>query len=143
MTTSLQLFVRVKQVGKRKPIVENQPLEMTGTVRSLRELLTEIVRQRVEAFNERTEAGNWTKYLTDFDIEATAESGKVGFDAKYNGKVQNAEKAIDTALVAFGDGLFRVFLGGNEIESLDTPLTLKNGDVLTFIRLTMLAGRTF
>ena len=137
----MQLFVRIKQLGKRKPLLENQPLEVPGTVRSLRALLEEVVRQRVEAFNQRSESGNWAKYLTDFDLEASAETGKVGFDAKYNDRLQNVEQAVEAAVLAFQDGLFRVFLDENELESLDTELNLHDGQVILFIRLTMLAGR--
>ena len=138
-----QLFVRVKQIGKRKPLIENQPLAVPETVRTLRLLIEHIVRQRVEAFNERIEDGNWTKYLTDFDLDTTAETGKIGFDAVYNDRKQNADKAVNTALLAFEDGLFRVFLDDDELESLDAELNLHDGNVLTFIRLTMLSGRSW
>ncbi len=138
-----QLFVRVKQVGKRKPLVENQPMEVPATVNSLRLLLEYLVRQRVKAFNNRSETGDWTKYLTDADLDSAAESGKIGFEAKYDDRIQNADKAVDAAILAFQDGLFRVFLGDDELESLDAELHLPDGGTLTFIRLTMLAGRSW
>jgi len=141
--TMPQLFVRVKQIGKRKPLIGNQPLAVPETVRTLAALLEYIVRQRVEAFNERGEEGNWTKYLTDFDLDTAAETGKVGFDAAYNDRKQDADKAVDTALLAFQDVLFRVFLDDDELETLDAELNLHDGNVLTFIRLTMLAGRSW
>ena len=138
-----QLYVRIKQVGKRKPLIEDQPLTVPVTVDTFRSLLEYIVRLRVKAFNERSETGDWTKYLTDFNLDATAETGKVGFDAVYNDRKQDADKAVDTAILAFQDGLFRVFQGDEELESLDTPLNLRDGNELTFIRLTMLAGRSW
>ena len=138
-----QLYIRIKQVGKRKPLIEDQPLTVPVTVDTFRSLLEYIVRMRVKAFNERSETGDWTKYLTDFNLDATAETGKVGFDAVYNDRKQDADKAVDTAILAFQDGLFRVFQGDEELESLDTPLNLHDGDGLTFIRLTMLAGRSW
>lgn len=138
-----QLFVRVKQIGKRKSVVENQPLMVPNTVRSLRSLLEWIVRDQVAAFNEKTEDGNWTKYLTDFDLEKTVETGKIGFDAKYDDHHQDANKAVETALLAFQDGLFRVFLDDNELETLDTAQDFHDGAILTFIRLTMLSGRSW
>ena len=141
--TMTQLFVRIKQVGKRKPLIENQSMEMPDTVRTLRALLAEIIRQRVETFNQRSESGNWTKYLTDFDLDAAAETGKVSFDAKYNDRQQNAGQAVDTAILAFQDGLFRVFLDEIELESLDAALNLHDGQVIIFIRLTMLSGRSW
>ncbi|MDR1923221.1 MAG: hypothetical protein LBQ66_02510, partial [Planctomycetaceae bacterium] len=77
------------------------------------------------------------------DLELAAATGKIGFDAKYNNKTQDPNQAVNTALLAFEDGLFRVFLDESELESLDTELTLSNSNTLTFIRLTMLAGRSW
>ena len=51
------------------------------------------------------------------------------------------QKALDNAFLSFEDGLYRVFLGENELTELDTPLDIKENDELTFIRLTMLTGR--
>ena len=50
-------------------------------------------------------------------------------------------KAKENALQSFEDGLYRIFIGDNEIEGLNTAITLNEGDTLTFIKLTMLAGR--
>lgn len=138
-----ELFIQVKQVGKKKFVIERQAIELPGSVASLRDLLSLLVRQGVAAFNEKTEEGNWTKYLTDFDLETSAESGKVGFDARYNGRQQDADQAVETACLAFEDGLFRVFFDDEEIESLDAMQTFDEGGVLTFIRLTMLSGRNW
>jgi hypothetical protein len=145
-----QFFVQIKQIGKRKPVVEKQAIEIPETVQTLRQLLVHIVCERVENFNQKNETGNWTKYLTNhnnlnnnFDLEIVAESGKVGFDAKYNDKKQDIEKAVDAVLLAFEDGLFRVFCDDNELTNLDAKTSFTNGNTLTFIRLTMLAGRSW
>ena len=55
--------------------------------------------------------------------------------------VQAADKAVDNALQSFEDGLYRVFLNDDELERLDEEIDVKENDTLTFIRLTMLAGR--
>ncbi|MDR0704994.1 MAG: hypothetical protein LBF88_08400 [Planctomycetaceae bacterium] len=154
-----QLFVQIKQIGKRKPVIEKQAIEIPETVQTLRQLLVRIVRERVENFNQKNETGNWTKYLTnhnrsnhdnpntepntEIDLEIVAETGKVGFDAKYNDKEQDPDKAVEAVLLAFEDGLFRVFCGDNELIDLDGMTTFNNGNTLTFIRLTMLAGRSW
>jgi hypothetical protein len=151
---TIQLFVQVKQIGKRKPVVEKQAIEIPSSIKTLRSLLTHIVEERVKAFNQKDDKGNWTKYITDIisnrdnvgeniDIELVAQSGKIGFDAKYNSKVQNLDKAVEAALLAFEDGLFRVFCDDNELLALDSTVDFSDGNVLTFIRLTMLAGRSF
>jgi hypothetical protein len=121
-----QFFVQIKQIGKRKAVVEKQAIGIPSTVCTLRQLLIYTVTERVETFNQKSEAGNWTKYLTDYndqlndinctkvnhnkvDLEICAESGKVGFDANYNGKKQDIDKSVEVVLLAFEDGLFRVF----------------------------------
>jgi hypothetical protein len=145
-----QLFVQLKQIGKRKPVVEKQAIEIPETVQTLRQLLAQIVREHVEMFNQKNEIGNWTKYLTNhhdhnnnLDLEIVAESGKVGFDAKYNDKKHPPDKAVAAVLLAFEDGLFRVFCDDNELDNLDNIISFDNGNTLTFIRLTMLAGRSW
>ncbi|MDR1485300.1 MAG: hypothetical protein LBT09_10810 [Planctomycetaceae bacterium] len=143
-----QLFVQVKQIGKRKPVIEKLAIEIPKTIQTLRQLLDQIVRERVKTFNQKNETGNWTKYLTNdpdnnLDLEVVADSGKVGFDAKYNDKKQDANKAVETVLLAFEDGLFRVFCDDNEVENLDNVISFDKGKTLTFIRLTMLAGRSW
>ncbi|MDR1480862.1 MAG: hypothetical protein LBJ00_18210 [Planctomycetaceae bacterium] len=148
-----QLFVQIKQVGKRKPIIEKQALEIPETINSLRQLITWVIQDRVAVFNQKNEEGNWAKYLTDIDnnknesqnidLELVAETGKVTFDAKYNGKIQDPNKAVDNALLAFEDGLFRIFLDDTELESLDSAIIFTNSSTLTFIRLTMFAGRSW
>ena len=138
-----QGLVRIQQIGKRKPPREDQPLDLPETVTTLRALPETIVRRRVEAFHERSDFGDWTKSPTDCDLEAAAETGKVGFDAKYNDRLQDADKAVETAMLAFQDGQFRVFLDENELESPDEVLNFRAGQVLIFLRLTRLSGRSW
>ena len=59
----------------------------------------------------------------------------------YGEKAPDVGKSIETAMLGFQDGLFRVFLGDTELTELDEKLKLQEGDTVTFIRLTMLAGR--
>ena len=60
----------------------------------------------------------------------------------YRGQVQSAAAAIENARQSFEDGIYRIFVNGEELgETCDTPVTLKENDEITFVRLTMLAGR--
>ena len=43
-------------------------------------------------------------------------------------------------MVAFKDGLFVVFVDGDEITALEAPLTLTEDNVIAFIRMTFLVG---
>jgi hypothetical protein len=137
------LFVQIKQIGKRKPVIEKESLEIPESIATLRALLEHIVCERIATFNEKNEEGDWTRYLTGFDLATTAESGKVGFDTRYNVKKQDVGKAVEAALLAFEDGLFRVFLDDNELESLGDTVDFPKNCLLTFVRLTMLSGRSW
>jgi hypothetical protein len=72
-----------------------------------------------------------------------SEIGKIAFGYIYNDKEPDTEKAIDTALLAYEDGIVRLFINGVEAEYKEegTPISLSEGDEVTFVRLAMLAGR--
>jgi hypothetical protein len=48
--------------------------------------------------------------------------------------------AVDAALLAFADGLFKVFVADRELADDDAPVTLTHGTQLLFLRLMPLAG---
>ena len=67
--------------------------------------------------------------------------GRITFGICNVDKEQDVDKAIDNALLAFQDGLFCLFINGIQMTEAGQETALKEDDVLTFIRLTMLAGR--
>jgi len=139
--TILKLYVSIKQAGKRKAYITKKELVLNNVPSNLRELITEIVRINVTAYNNKTPEPLLIQYLAPDQIENQAQTGKVGFGDRRNDKQADVNQAIQTAILAFEDGIYRVFSGENEVSSLNDPLVLKEGDLLTFIRLTMLAGR--
>ncbi|MDR2523760.1 MAG: hypothetical protein LBC93_08700 [Synergistaceae bacterium] len=145
----MRLLASVKQLGKKKPVIGERELQVPE-VSSLRELITAIVRGEVAACSARAadsaEGDAETPVtllaaLSKDEIEDKASAGKVGFGLKYNAKRQNEEDAVENALLSFEDGLYRVFVNDEETQSLNVPLSLKDGDKLTIVRLVMLAGR--
>ena len=68
------------------------------------------------------------------------ELGKFAFGVHYNENATDEAKAIVVATEAVADGLVRVFKGNDEITELDRELEIAEGDVFTFVRLTMLSG---
>jgi hypothetical protein len=137
----MNVFVKLKSAGKRRPILADTPYALPNTIASLRQLLEAVVTQEVEAYNRRGFDTRLVNFLTETDIEEQSATGKVGFGRLYSERKAALPKAIETALLGFEDGLFRVLVGEQEIAELDAPLTIREGDVLTFIRLTFLAGR--
>ena len=138
----MQVQVNVKRIGKRRNAIETRPYEI-GEVRDVGELITAFVTAEVTRFNERAAAGETAlRYLTSEEIADAATVGKIGFGTDYSGKVQDLAAAIANAHQCFTDGIYRIFVNGAELEGpLDTPVTLHENDEITFVRLTMLAGR--
>ena len=137
----MKIFINVKQLGKRKEAIGRKEFLIETVPVTTAELIVAVVIRQVQEYNERLDQNDLLKYLTDAEIEEKATSGKVSFGVNYNGLPADAEKAIRNALQSFEDGIFRVFLNDTELESLDEIIQLQEGDKLTFIRLTMLAGR--
>jgi len=137
----MQVFINVKSIGKRKPILAKEPYELPDDINTLKDLITTIVTKEVHKYNERGVDEMLIPFLSDAQIKDQSTAGKVGFGRLYSDKKAHLEKAINVALVAFVDGLFKVVINEREIEGLDTQINLQENDLLTFIRLTFLAGR--
>mgnify|MGYP000935377679 FL=1 len=138
----MQVQVNVKHMGRRKNAIETHPYEI-GEVRDVGALITAFVTAEVARFNARAEAGETAlTYLTNAQISDGAAAGKIAFGTDYNGKVQDLAAAVENAHQCFVDGIYRIFVNGEELEdALDAPVCLKENDEITFVRLTMLAGR--
>ncbi len=65
--------------------------------------------------------------------------GDAGAPAGEPGGV-NVADAVDAALLAFGDGLFKVFVGERELTDDGAALPVTDGAALLFLRLVPLAG---
>lgn len=137
----MQIFVNVKQAGKRRPVLDRKPYTVPDGAATLRALLTELVKQEVAAYNQKGEDTNLIALFTPQQLEDAAEAGKVGFGRVYGGRKAEESKAVENALQCFADGLVRVFQNETERTDLDAPLPLAENDVFTLIRLTFLAGR--
>ncbi len=137
----MKIFINVKQLGKRMDAIGMKEFLIETVPATTAELIVAVVIRQVQEYNERLDQNDLLKYLTDAEIEEKVTSGKVSFGVNYNGLPADAEKAVRNALQSFEDGIFRVFLNDTELESLDETIQLQEEDKLTFIRLTMLAGR--
>jgi len=136
-------FVNVKSIGKRKPIFSAVPYVLPGDVATLRDLIVAIVENEIKLFNSKKSDAMLLPFLTQEQIDDQSVSGKVSFGNIYSENKADLEKAIVTALQGFEDGLFRVLVNDVEIDLLDAPITIKDGDTLTFIRLIFLSGSVF
>lgn len=137
----MNIQVTVKSPSRRRSSLMNQTIALVGEPATLQELLTMLVQSSVKAFIERQNTSSILPYLTEQEVQQSAETGKIGFGHVEDTRTPDEQQAIEAALLAFKDGLYRVFLRDEELTELTAPLSLQENDTLVFIRLTMLAGR--
>jgi hypothetical protein len=106
----------------------------------LRQLITRIVFQEVEAFKNRQEARQFVRILTEQQIEVGLTKGRVDAGGRNLHQSVIPEEAAATALQAFEDGLFLVILDGEEQRELDRQIFLQADSHVVFVRMVMLAG---
>lgn len=137
----MRVYIQVKQLGKRRCSIEKMPVDFPASPADVKELIEGIVSRQVREYNERLQQSEVLKYLTQEEVEDKATSGKVGFGVNYNGKSAAEAEAIANALQCYEDGIYRIFIDETETGELSSPVLLKENATLTFVRLTMLAGR--
>lgn len=145
----MKLRVNVKSMGKKPKAVEETICLVVGCPGTVKELILAVVDSQVEEYNQRAEAseGQQEAYpkvlscLTREGIEKQAEGGRIGFGVNYGGKKADQKAAEENAIQCFEDGIYRIFMDGQPLLSLEEPLKVTEEKVFTFVRLTMLAGR--
>ena len=135
----MKIIINVKGLSRKKVIYQEE-VELKNKISTTKDLITELVKINVEKFNKKIDDKDILSIMTNEYIAEAARSGKIG-DEVHGDKKANLEKALDTAYLAFEDGLYCIFVNDEQTEKLEDNLALKDGDVLTFIKLTMLAGR--
>ena len=137
----IQIYVALKHMGNVTKKVKEYPFLLGKMPRPFRDLVEESVKSCISAYKERaTNAKNPTP-LTDEQFDGMREIGKFAFGVHYNENDVDEAQAIQIATDAVTDGLVRVFKGNDEITDLDAEIEIAEGDVFTFVRLTMLSGR--
>ena len=135
----MKIIVNVKGLSRKK-VIHQEELELKDKISTTKDLITELVKINVEKFNKKIDDKNILSIMTNEYIAEAVRAGKIG-DEVHGDKKANLEKALDTAYLSFEDGLYCIFINNKQSEKLDDSLNLKDGDILTLIRLTMLAGR--
>ncbi|WP_427170939.1 cytochrome P450 [Fusobacterium nucleatum] len=135
----MKIIINIKGLSQKK-VIYKEEVELSNKISTTKDLITELVKINVKKFNQKMDDKDILSIMTNEYIAEAAKSGKIG-DEVHGDKRANLEKALDTAYLAFEDGLFYIFVNDEQTQKLDDSLNLKDGDVLTFIKLTMLAGR--
>ena len=141
MDKSIHIYVALKHPGNVTKKVKEYPFLLTRTPRTLRELIEESVKSCIGAYKARANRANNPTPLTDEQFDGMQELGKFAFGIHNNENAVHEAKALKTAIEAVTDGLVRVFRGSDEITDLDTEIEICEGDVFTFVKLSMLTGR--
>lgn len=137
----MTIKVNIKQLGKKRSKVAEVPFMLENAPTTVRELIKESVHTCVSEYNERVKKGEGVTPLSDDEISEMSKIGKIAFGINYGGKAANEAAAFENALQSYEDGLYRIFIGDNEVGSLSDSISLLENDSVTFIRLTMLTGR--
>jgi len=138
--------VRAKVTGHRRRGERDRDLALAlppGPV-TARQIIEAAVAAEVAAYHARAGEASLVRVLTDQalldDLDRGAvrmgDAGPYGRPAAPAGPADVAA-AVQTALLAFDDGIFKVFVGDREVEE---PVELADGAAVLFLRLVPLAG---
>ena len=136
----MDIYVRVKAIGKRKDILAPTPYTIPDGICSLRQLLTAVVQKEVDRYNNKEAEAQLIPFLTQQELDDQAKIGKVSFGSIYSDKKADPGKAVANAIGCWEDGLVRVFMNDEELTDLDAKLVIEEQAIFTFMRLTFLAG---
>ena len=143
------VLVTTRALGRRRPLLDDWSVDLPPDAGdggdgglTLRELIERVVRAEVAAFRRRQREGALLRVLSDAEIEAGAERGRVvpGGRPAADPDAVDGDGAVAVALTGFEDGLYLVLVDGNEQRDLDAQVYVRPDTRLTFLRLTFLAG---
>lgn len=133
--------IEAKIAGQRRELFTPYELEWpVAKELTLRELIESVVRSEVDAFHTRQRERQLDRVLSPQQIELDRHTGKVDPGGQAGTGIVDAEQAVTTALEAFADGLFFLFVDGRQIDDLDAAVHVVPTSTLLFVRLTPLAG---
>ncbi|MCR5077723.1 MAG: hypothetical protein K6A82_06775 [Prevotella sp.] len=134
----MQIYVIQKKLGSRKELGRH-PVTLTRQSPTLSVLLQDLTFLGLTA----AQAHPGITALEEEEIATQATEGRIKFADRYGKNRDTLDKAMQRTQQAFDDGLFRVFINGEEITSWDAAINMTEGDEVVFLRLTMLTGLYF
>ncbi|GGJ66783.1 hypothetical protein [Deinococcus aquiradiocola] len=133
------MIVETKLLGRRTPF-ERRPVDLPDHSHTLAGLLTHLVEHEVAAYRERQDSVGVLRVLTEHELQDAAQTGRVTVAPQERGGDVDPQDAVRTALTAFRDGLYYVFVDDCQLRDLHEPVTLRPDSTLLLLRLTALAG---
>ena len=138
--------IEAKVLGRKKPLFDDWAIPLAalapgqGASLSLRDLIARIVVEEVVAFRQQQQERRLARVLTSGEIAQGLAAGKVDTGGHEARQTVDPQAAVATALQAFEDRLYLVFVDGQQQMSLDAAIALAPGSRVSFVRLVALAG---
>lgn len=136
----MELKVQMKQTGKKSNSIVTTGLYLKNTPSTIEELLIMTVKATLAGFKKKA-LNEEAILISTEQIDDMASSGKVSFGFIEGNKNIDEKDAIKTVIEAFEDGLVALFIDDIRFEDLKEHINLTGNETLTFVKLTMLAGR--
>lgn len=145
------ILVSTRVPGRHSPTTPDwrvplPPARTDSEPLTVRALITRVVQEELAAFRSRQREARLRWILSERKILTDAAQGRVrpGPSApapRASTSISDeSDQAVANALQAFEDGLYLVLLDGRELRRLDEVVQVQPESVLTFLRLTFLAG---
>lgn len=140
------ITIEGKVAGRKKPVFSDWRVPLPEAFLSpeekvlLRDFIKAVVQQEVNSFLERQEERRLAQILSETQIAQGVERGKVDSGQRDLDQDVDLKSATENALQAFEDGLYFVFIDGEQIDNLDDVIELQLESRATFIRLIALSG---
>ena len=129
--------VRAKVTGHRRGGERDLALALPPGPVTARQIVAAAVAAEVAAYQARAEEASLVRVLTDRTLRDDLDRGAVRTGDVRPAAPPDVAAAVETALRAFDDGIFKVFVGDSEAEG---PVELTDGADVLFLRLVPLAG---
>lgn len=139
MTIAVRL--RATVTGQRARGVREHELTLAlpaGMV-SVERLIEASVVAEVSAYEQRADEATLVRVLTEESLAADLERGAVRLGDLDRAATIDVGQAVETALLAWADGIFKVFVGDDEAQP-GSEVRIDDGASVLFLRLVPLAG---
>ena len=136
-----EISVNIKSAATKRNKIKTVTVPYDEGITDVKGLIEATVAHCVREYNHRRENSELLTALTSEQIEDKAEQGKISFGVNYGSKDADLSKATADALEAFSDGIVVIFADDRRLQRLDESIDITDIYNLTFIKLTMLAGR--
>ncbi|MBW4913122.1 hypothetical protein KZY67_10950 [Prevotella melaninogenica] len=110
----MDIYIIKKKLGSRKELGRH-PAEIDETVNTLGTLLYILTQKGLTEAQTPKE----NHALSESEIAEQAEEGRIRFAENYGENHDTIAKAMERTKQAYDDGLFRVFINGEEITEWD------------------------